>query len=241
MKPFSSWKDEKKNEGSEEPLKELSEKLEAINESIREQANPSKKVLEERLNSSDYLKKYLGFPLLEKPETPPVNESLPTWAAPPVPSVDPRQSDFNQNAPAPATAPTPEPEEIQEPEEVVHQEVESDPDTYKLYRDREESFECNISIEGASLSSAQVRLVIDTNIFNVVFYGKLYKDGKCLVPLKKMNMLPEYTKGQIRLEVVVDDTMFVPWESACVVEGAKKVHVDIKQKKNVSVNFGTSN
>jgi len=119
--------------------------------------------------------------------------------------------------------------------------AEVDTDVYKLYRDREESFECNISIEGAALSSAQARLIIDTNLINLVFYGKLYKDGRCLVPLKKMTMFPEGTRGQIRLEVVVDDTLFSPWESACIVEGAKKVSVDIKQKKGVSIKFETNN
>jgi predicted nucleic acid-binding Zn-ribbon protein len=138
---------------------------------------------------------------------------------------------------------------VAEPEKVEEQVIEhtaepideSVSDLYKLYRDREETFECNISVEGASLSSAQVRLVIDTNLLNVIFYGKLYKDGRCLVPLKKMTMFPEGAKGQIRLEVVVDDTLFSPWESTCVVEGAKKVSVDIKQKKGVSINFGTTN
>jgi predicted nucleic acid-binding Zn-ribbon protein len=134
---------------------------------------------------------------------------------------------------------------IAEPEQVIEHTAEpideSVSDLYKLYRDREETFECNISVEGASLSSAQVRLVIDTNLLNVIFYGKLYKDGRCLVPLKKMTMFPEGAKGQIRLEVVVDDTLFSPWESTCIVEGAKKVSVDIKQKKGVSINFGTTN
>jgi len=129
-----------------------------------------------------------------------------------------------------------------EKEEVVEKIVEEvkaeDDDTYKLYRDREENFECNISIEGAALSSASTRIVIDTSLFNLVFYGKLYKDGKCLIPLKKMTMFPEGTRGQMRLEVIVDDTVFSPWESSCVIEGAKKVFVDVKQKKNVSVNFG---
>ena len=130
-------------------------------------------------------------------------------------------------------------EDKQIEEEIIEEAVSAD--LYKLYRDREESFECNISVEGASLASAQVRLIIDTNLLNLVFYGKLYKDGRCLVPLKKMTMLPEGTRGQIRLEVIVDDTMFMPWESACIVEGAKKVSVDIKQKKGISINFGTTN
>ena len=123
---------------------------------------------------------------------------------------------------------------------VENEEVEAD-DLYKLYKDREETFECNISIEGASLASAQARLVIDTNELNLIFYGKLYKDGRCLVQLKKMTHLTEGIKGRIRLEVIVDDTLFVPWESACTVDGFKKVKVDIKGKKSVTVNLREPN
>jgi len=129
---------------------------------------------------------------------------------------------------------------IEESDESLNESVDPLLDYYKLYRDREEQFECNISVTGASLSTAQVRLIFDTTSINVVFYGKLYKDGKCLVPLQKMTMFPEGTRGQLRLEVVVDDTMFVPWESSCIVEGAKRVTVDVKQKKGVSINFGES-
>jgi hypothetical protein len=135
---------------------------------------------------------------------------------------------------------TPVENNIEELGESLNESVDPLLDYYKLYRDREEQFECNISVTGASLATAQVRLIFDTTSINVVFYGKLYKDGKCLVPLQKMTMFPEGTRGQLRLEVVVDDTMFVPWESSCIVEGAKRVTVDVKQKKGVSINFGDS-
>lgn len=127
-----------------------------------------------------------------------------------------------------------------ESDDILNESVDPLLDYYKLYRDREETFECNISVSGASLSTTQVRLIFDTTSINVVFYGKLYKDGRCIVPLQKMTMFPEGTRGQLRLEVIVDDTLFVPWESSCIVEGAKKVTVDIKQKKAVSINFEDS-
>lgn len=107
-------------------------------------------------------------------------------------------------------------------------------DLYKLYKDKEEIFECNVTVEGASINSSQARLIIDTSTLNLVFYGKIQKDGKCTVPLRKMTFLPEKCKGTIRLEVIVDDTLFVPWESECIVEGSKKVSVQIKSKKKVT-------
>jgi len=134
----------------------------------------------------------------------------------------------------------PEPQHLEEVEEIQEDDIvtEDRSDLYKLYRDKEETFECNIQVEGASLSTTSARLIIESAHMNLVFYGRLHKDGRCVVPLKKMNMLPEGTRGQIRLEVIVDDTVFSPWETSCMVEGAKKVSVDIKNKKSVSVNLG---
>jgi hypothetical protein len=116
-------------------------------------------------------------------------------------------------------------------------EDESESSLYKIYRDKEEVFECNISVQGAKLSSSQVRLVFDHEICNLVFYGKISKDGKCAVALKKMNFYPEKSTGRVRLEVIVDDTIFIPWEETFIVEGAKKVTVQIKSQKKVDIRF----
>ena len=122
-------------------------------------------------------------------------------------------------------------EDFQEEEEIV------DESFYRIYRDKEEIFECNISVQGAKLSSSQVRLIFDHEICNLVFYGKISKEGKCAVPLKKMNFYPEKSTGRVRLEVIVEDTIFVPWEETFIVEGAKKVTVQIKSQKKVDVRF----
>jgi hypothetical protein len=128
--------------------------------------------------------------------------------------------------------------EDEEDEEEIRDEIEQeDNSNYKIYRDKEETFECNISVQGAKLSTSQVRLIFDHEICNVVFYGKVYKDGKCAVPLKKMSFYPEGSIGRVRLEVIVDDTIFVPWEETFVVEGAKKVTVQVKSQKKVDFRF----
>jgi hypothetical protein len=130
-------------------------------------------------------------------------------------------------------------EEIPEPEEEdsINDEDSTDGSFYKIFRDKEEIFECNISVQGAKLSSSQVRLIFDHEICNLVFYGKINKDGKCAVPLKKMNFYPEKSTGRVRLEVIVEDTVFVPWEETFIVEGAKKVTVQIKSQKKVDFTF----
>jgi hypothetical protein len=128
-------------------------------------------------------------------------------------------------------------EDFDEEEETSDEVEQEDNNNYKIYRDKEETFECNISVQGAKLSTSQVRLIFDHEICNVVFYGKVYKDGKCAVPLKKMSFYPEGSIGRVRLEVIVDDTIFVPWEETFVVEGAKKVTVQVKSQKKVDFRF----
>lgn len=129
-------------------------------------------------------------------------------------------------------------EELEDEEEFEDDlDSESDSSHYKIYRDKEENFECNISVQGAKLSNSQARLILDHEICNLVFYGKVSKDGKCVVPLKKMAYFPEGTIGRIRLEVIVDDTIFTPWEETFIVEGAKKVTVQIKSQKKVNLRF----
>jgi hypothetical protein len=128
-------------------------------------------------------------------------------------------------------------DEDEEEELENSEESETDKSLYKIYRDKEEIFECNISVQGAKLSSSQVRLIFDHEICNLVFYGKISKDGKCVVPLKKMNFYPERSTGRVRLEVIVDDTIFIPWEETFIVEGAKKVTVQIKSQKKVDFRF----
>lgn len=108
---------------------------------------------------------------------------------------------------------------------------------YKLYRDRDETFECKVNVEGATLSNSTSRLILESDAWNIVFIGKIYKDGRCIIPLKRMTILPEGTIGKARLEIIIDDTIFVPWEDAFVVEGLKKVSIEILPKSKVSVNL----
>ena len=103
---------------------------------------------------------------------------------------------------------------------------------YKLFTDKTEIFECDISIEGASLRNSSARLIIESNDVNLLFNGKLDSSGKCQVPVKKLKgLLDENTKGNIKLEVIADDTYFVPWESDFSVEASKKVVVEVKSQK----------
>jgi TusA-related sulfurtransferase len=104
---------------------------------------------------------------------------------------------------------------------------------YTLYTDKQELFECSISLEGASVKNSQARLIVESDNLNLLFKGTIDSSGKCTVPIKKLkNLLEESTKGKIRLEVIADDTYFIPWESNFEVETAKKVTVEVKSQTN---------
>ena len=102
---------------------------------------------------------------------------------------------------------------------------------YKLFTDKTELFECSISLQGASLKKSKARLVIETPEYSLLFNGNISKSGKCEIPIKKLKgLIDEDTSGNIRLEVIAEDTFFTPWESNFEVETSKKVTVEIKSR-----------
>ena len=105
---------------------------------------------------------------------------------------------------------------------------------YKLFTDKTELFECDIKIEGSSLSKSTARLVVETTDYSLMFNGKISSNGKCEVPIRKLKgLIDENSKGNIRLEVIAEDTYFTPWESKFIVETSKKIAVEVKsQNKN---------
>ena len=51
------------------------------------------------------------------------------------------------------------------------------------------------------------------------------------VPIKKLKgLMSENTTGDIKLEVIAEDTLIEPWQSDFVVETAKKVTVEVKSQ-----------
>ena len=103
--------------------------------------------------------------------------------------------------------------------------------SYKLYTDKQEIFECNIFLEGASLTQATSRIIVETQDLKLLFEGTIDKDGNCKVPIKKLRgLVGENTKGTMKLEVIAEDTYFLPWESDFEVDTAKKIKVEVKQQ-----------
>jgi len=110
---------------------------------------------------------------------------------------------------------------------------------YKLYTDKQETFECDIQLEGASLNNSKARLVIETTDLTLLFKGTITPGGKCKIPVKRLKgILGENSKGTIKLEVIAEDTYFIPWESNFEVNTAKKVQVEVKSQQGNIIKGG---
>ena len=101
--------------------------------------------------------------------------------------------------------------------------------SYELYTDKQEIFECKITLEGASLTKATSRIIVETDDLKIMFEGTIDKDGNCKVPIKKLNgLLKENDNGTMKLEVIAEDTYFNPWESDFEISTSKKIKVEVK-------------
>ena len=103
---------------------------------------------------------------------------------------------------------------------------------YKLYTDKQETFECDLFLEGADLKQSSARLIVESKDLTLMFKGEIDDKGNCKVPIKKLKgLMGENTTGDIKLEVIAEDTLIEPWQSDFIVDTAKKVTVEVKSQK----------
>jgi len=103
---------------------------------------------------------------------------------------------------------------------------------YKLYTDKQETFECDLFLEGADLKQSSARIIVESNDLTLMFKGEIDDKGNCKVPIKKLKgLMGENTTGDIKLEVIAEDTLIEPWQSDFIVDTAKKVTVEVKSQK----------
>jgi hypothetical protein len=124
-------------------------------------------------------------------------------------------------------------EEVEEIEEEEYEDIQenNDDDFYLLYRDKTELFSCDIMIEGANLSETQARLIVESDEWTLMFEGEITKNGKCNIPINKLSILNEGAEGKIRLEVIADSSVFVPWEDNFKVKLSKKVSIKMNESR----------
>jgi TusA-related sulfurtransferase len=100
---------------------------------------------------------------------------------------------------------------------------------YKLLKDKNNEFQCEIRLEGAAAKDAKARLFLEADGCEYVFNGTIHAET-CTIPLGKLKKYANLLEsGKIRLEVVADDTLFVPYESDYQLEQEKRVTVEVKQ------------
>jgi hypothetical protein len=102
---------------------------------------------------------------------------------------------------------------------------------YKLFKDKAEDFVCDIAVEGVNNNDTEVRLIIESEDWTLMFVGEI-RNGKCIIPIKKLNILNEGQTGNIKLEVNADGNLFTPWEDKFVVKMSKKVTVQLNESIN---------
>ena len=107
--------------------------------------------------------------------------------------------------------------------------------SYKIYTDRNENFECEVSVKNASLKGSIARLIVESQDgTSLIFKGKLDGD-KCVIPIKRLKgLMDENSRGNMHLEVIVEDTYFRPWESDFIVEEHTSVKVVVNEQKQSS-------
>ena len=104
-------------------------------------------------------------------------------------------------------------------------------DYYKLFKDKSEDFICDIAVEGVNQNDTEVRLIVESDDWTLMFTGEI-KNGKCIIPIKKLNILNEGQTGNIKLEVNADGNLFTPWEDKYIVKVSKKVTVNINESRS---------
>jgi hypothetical protein len=103
---------------------------------------------------------------------------------------------------------------------------------YPVFKDKSENFTCDVMVEGAKLNDTQARLILESDDWTIMFEGDIDRNGKCNIPIKKLNIFDEGTIGKIRLEVIAENTVFTPWEDDFKVKMSKKVMVQVHESRS---------
>ena len=104
----------------------------------------------------------------------------------------------------------------------------------KLYTDKSEVFECNVSLEGASIKESKLRAILKFDDKNLMVEGKIKSDGKGEILFPKLKNISEDGEvGKMELEVIAEDAYFQPYEETFKVVTSKKATVEVLTKKSL--------
>lgn len=133
--------------------------------------------------------------------------------------------------PQPEPQPNPKEEETYEEEEdEVEEPLQVEESFYPLFKDKPENFSCDIYVEGVKTDETIARLIVETGDWTLMFPGEI-KNGKVTIPIRKLNIFEEGQRGTIKLEVIAEGTVFIPWEDEFKIKVSKKVSVSLNESK----------
>ena len=103
---------------------------------------------------------------------------------------------------------------------------------YKLFLDKNNLFECDIQLQGASIKNSFARIIIEGKEHSYVFKGEIDQNGHCSVEMNKLKDIFENNEtGSIKLEVIADDVYFSPWGDSFQTDLSKKIDVVVKEQE----------
>ena len=102
----------------------------------------------------------------------------------------------------------------------------------KLYTDKSDVFECNVSLQGASIKESKLRAILKFDDKNLMVEGKINSNGKGEILFPKLkNISEDGDVGTMELEVIAEDAYFQPYEETFSVVTSKKATVEVLSKK----------
>ena len=93
-----------------------------------------------------------------------------------------------------------------------------------FYRDIKDKFECDIKVEGTSLSESQARLLLKFKNRTLMFEGEISSQGHIKIDVPTLPDIPD-DGGHAVLEVIAESTFFEAWKS----------DFELKKKKDISI------
>jgi hypothetical protein len=98
---------------------------------------------------------------------------------------------------------------------------------YKIFKDKEKIFKCNVDVQGANIKDCKARLLFESEEGIFMLKGDIDKNGICKIKIPKEKMLQEGISGNVTLEVIAENTLFEAWNSEFLVSVDKKVKVNV--------------
>lgn len=101
---------------------------------------------------------------------------------------------------------------------------------FEVFTDKTKEFQCKVRVEGASLKNTKARMVLEGPQYSLVYEGTIDGKGWCTIHINPTRQLfVDGAVGKAKLEVIAEDTYFIPWESDFKVKSEKKVTVEVVQ------------